>query len=1626
MTARTNHEFVLERIHIPETIVLDKPEQSYTCGRGKENQIVCPSILVSRKHCIFFRGKDELYVTDLKSSNGLFLNGVVQTPYQMVKLSENDIIGIGCPQINVTDKSLYAYKLCISRLQSEEEIDTNDLSNTIDNPNNVTKEQVSEKDNDVVITRKRGQPNCDANVPNKIPKLDDDLSFENKIPNGKSLSPATPVPANKPSPESSRKADQEDDIEIIDIPVKNEQNNHQSSPSGSRTADLVRSTSRLSLNSRIESPKEDPPAPKNLTTNGDALIKMEDELQLTDEDENALRACIKNEEASSISPIKLRRIKHEAKTRFSEVDVVNLSDSEDDIFPCSQLFDTGFGIDVKEEVKEESKDMEGEQLNVMDDADIVISLSDSEDEENVWLERLSRSQVINDLDVTVPKLERLEDEDIDLEIIDEVSKKIEEKPSKILELPGAGLNKESSKWSASRISESTRVNLDRTNSAIKDIRRAMSHDLEELLDQTSSPCKDGAAEITSPPALEQNTSLVTDQNNTLGAFNESLQDTSGSSRKEASPTKKGPVIIEALHLPTGRRRSSVPSILAKDKRSYSRLSSKERKELEKKSRIEQHQYEKEQKHRRMTHKWAECLPASKQKRSSLSKEEKKLLAKDRKEKLKKLAEEERKAAEESVQQKKRTLVKPKAKVSLRTRGDFLVDEQRSSLNASMSSSMESSMEKKKSEPKPGNQKKREKNKASPLKKNRTTRGKDSASKEAMRKITKDLQQTLQLKDSVDSTKTQLAEDQDKNQEDERISAHEMSGRMVDFEKIQSSKMKVQKENTAPNRISGQTKKRVSFAVKLQTTKEYEIEPQNTLKKIVGKDAPIPVEKLPARAPNVAADSCPKLEEFLLRIFSWNPVWLEEQRYLNCVAPVVKQDELIPTLIRYKSFNEYYKIALPLLLLEIWCGITKEFDAIESNFRRPTVMCSIVESSITQETNPSINLTLATLMLEVLVTKEDLHRCAHPNYGDLVFFEYVSNQSGKQIFHKVFAYVNNVYQTVLTPFTHYNKDLKTYVKNPYALLTYTMLTKPLDKTLVANRVQRLRSVTYLRANMRMVQALQYLPLSPVMDLVLNPQCDLYQLPVVPESQAGPLVAKEKLNPKQLEAVLKVAEAITQKEAKLCFIQGPPGTGKTKVIVNIINQILYGGNGCKNKTSLRILVCAPSNAAIDEIVLRLLSIRSTIKENRFKMVRIGRPETMHPAARDISVTELAKRDVKRQAFSYSSNNIPMDNVEEEKTFLEARINALKCEISNSQKIDETYKKHIRMKLDDMTAKYELLKNRKPMDEMNPKVVAKLQRAAENKLLAGADIITCTLSSCYTNQMESIFGGNRQRISVCIVDEATQSCEAETLIPLMLGVNTLVLVGDPNQLPATILSQQAKKLGLDQSIFSRAQTAFEGQPNNPIIMLDTQYRMAYPIAYWPNKFFYAGKLKNAADHSANFPFHSYRVMNLNSNQNNDKFSNTSEAEFVANIIFCMLTLTKWEGFGDSCLALGVLTPYNNQRTLILSKIEEKMSSVPDKVKKRIKIEVNTVDSFQGQERDVIVMSCVRSQGIGFLSDRQRLCVALTRAKHSLILCGNFNTFMRDPMWNALLTDARSRGVFCNVNAKSQTNEIKTCIIR
>ncbi|XP_033348254.1 uncharacterized protein LOC117232754 [Bombus vosnesenskii] len=1747
MSADNYYRFILERINTSDIIVLDKPGHTYTCGRAKDNEIICLSLTVSRRHCMFFHRKNELYVTDLKSSNGIFINDIAQEPFQTTRLHSNDVIGIGCPTAaDATENSdLYVYKLHSigpRLLEDGHSISTLSETTIVNNVNIVNNKSMTDR----ADKRKREDTNSNLEVASKIPKLQNEnyileknylqekdkeknendieivhISLNNSSSNGKNkncdkLNAKKHMDANMPTSNNwtnnTRRESSIDDKLIncqdlrsnmiisttkkdikkgeislnkstekvnanmlqeintytgnnlmytedvqstannlhnrkskntikdsrirvkSDLEIRNYNSKHsRRNSSETNTVNEIRKPNTVDKTNQFKNNEEGDllaTLPSNFMCSKDGIIKFEDEFQLTDTDKNAILNSSNTSFIPVGSPIKLKKVQQQPKTKFSEDDVINLSDSEDDIFPCSQLFDIGYGMNttMKDEVKEEQPtEVESERFGI-DDVDFVISITDSEDEEDKnWFYRLSRSQIFSENDeIDLKSKNGVKKEDIDINVVTkepivseiELIETNEELPNELV--PRATIDEEK------KAENSSLQDMDNLNKVFSPE--------NTLLQQFTSTTSDTKKHSKSP----KNQSLSPVQKE-AGNYIHPLSkiETITPTKSKKSVEKKVPQ-IEPPHLPTSRRRRSVSN---KDKQipeksdksvrsgnseksekpSKPRLSAKEKKEQQEKSKLEQYMHAKEQKNRKVLHKWANCLPPSTKKLNTLSKEEKKALADNRKMKLKKIAEENR-VSLEGNQEKKRIVSKPKAKVTTKSRNDFLVEE-------TIAASREEIVT--------------EESKALSSRSATANRTSSNAKtidstkrKNVFKEIAMDVQHKLTLNDISNLGKIPKKSNNTKI----KINIVEAETALKDLSLEEKTEKTIKSKDTAvsgkpslescktvekgpsvplksnlKSPVKPNSKKRVSFSTEIQTVREYEIDESNVLKKLTGKDAPVRREKINT------------MNQFLCRILCWKPVWLEEQLYLNQDPPVIQPEELNPTLTHYRSYDEYYNTISSLLLLEIWHNITNKFQSIEDIHRRPTFMCSIVKNSIQTNVEPN-DILLTTLMVEVLATKDDIQKQIHPKYGDLVFFEYVQSHENSQKskdFRKVFAYVTNVHTTVLTPLTHFNRDLQNYVKDAHTLLTYSVITKYLDKNILVNRVQRLRAAFYLRPNLRMVQALQFLPKSPLVNLILCPRIEMYKLPTVSELET--LITGDKLNEKQMEAVSKITKAVIQKDTKLCFIQGPPGTGKSKVIVNIVTQILYGNNRyTSNGSSFTMLVCAPSNAAIDDIVLRLLEIRTMIKKQAeikpFRMVRIGQSQMMHSKVKDISITELAKREIKKTC---KSNTVPSDSIESEKLFLQSKINALQCKL-NSNNLDKTHKDHVRMKLADMSAKYELLKNRTSTNEVNDKSreSIRLQRAAEYKILDFADIITCTLSSCYTSQMEYIFGVNKKRISVCIVDEATQSCEAETLIPLMLGIDTLVLVGDHNQLPATVLSTRAKKYGLDQSIFSRVQSAFDLQPNNPIIMLDTQYRMQPDISSWPNKFFYGCKLKNAVECNDNFPFHSYRILNLVTNQNHDN-SNNEEADFVANIIYCMLNFANLDNW-QSCISCGILTPYNNQRAMILTKVNEKISSLPENVKGKIKYIVDTVDRFQGQECDVIILSCVRSQKIGFLSDRQRLCVALTRAKHSLIICGNFNIFMRYPMWNSLIADAKARKVFFNVNPNANSHEIKSYVIK
>jgi len=226
--------------------------------------------------------------------------------------------------------------------------------------------------------------------------------------------------------------------------------------------------------------------------------------------------------------------------------------------------------------------------------------------------------------------------------------------------------------------------------------------------------------------------------------------------------------------------------------------------------------------------------------------------------------------------------------------------------------------------------------------------------------------------------------------------------------------------------------------------------------------------------------------------------------------------------------------------------------------------------------------------------------------------------------------------------------------------------------------------------------------------------------------------------------------------------------------------------------------------------------------------------------------------------------------------------------------------------------------------------------------------------------------QKFEVVFVDEAAQCMEAWFWGLLRPEVNNIVMAGDVEQLPA-LVSEKGQKLGHDRSLMQRLM-----ESKYPATHLNVQRRMHPEILALPNRLFYGNSLQTQYEASLEIP--PYNLYNIKGKceEIGTSFTNNMEAEFCVKQALKLKQVTK---------DVVILCPYQAQARLILSKGSN--------------VEVQTIDSFQGREADIIILSMVRTDNIGFWADKRRLCVALTRAKHSLNVIGNCE------LWTGLLNE-------------------------
>ena len=464
-------------------------------------------------------------------------------------------------------------------------------------------------------------------------------------------------------------------------------------------------------------------------------------------------------------------------------------------------------------------------------------------------------------------------------------------------------------------------------------------------------------------------------------------------------------------------------------------------------------------------------------------------------------------------------------------------------------------------------------------------------------------------------------------------------------------------------------------------------------------------------------------------------------------------------------------------------------------------------------------------------------------------------------------------------------------------------------------------------------------------------DLFYSRQKPETFVFPPLHFPYLNATQEEAVNMVLRA-----KDVAIVHGPPGTGKTTTLVEAIREALMREN--------QVLVCAQSNMAVDWISEKLV-------DRGINVLRIGNPTRVND---------------KMLSFTYERRFEGHPDYPQ----LWALRKAIRDLRSHRKRSDERFYQ-----------KLESLKSR----------ATELEIRINSELFGEARVIASTLVGSANKLLDG------HKFGTLFIDEAAQALEAACWIP-MRRVSRVILAGDHCQLPPTVKSVAAMKAGLGKTLM---EWIVEMHPE-AVTLLKIQYRMNDEIMQFSSNYFYGGQVESAPD----VRFRSILDMDIpmtwidtsefeklmKKSEDPEKAQVSFKEEFVGesfgrvNKAEAELTLLALQNYFnkigkqrllDERIDVGIISPYRAQVQLLRRMLMKWEFFKPF----RRQISVNTVDGFQGQERDIIVISLVRSNDdgqIGFLRDLRRMNVAITRARMKLIILGDRETMTRHPFYRQL----------------------------
>lgn len=448
---------------------------------------------------------------------------------------------------------------------------------------------------------------------------------------------------------------------------------------------------------------------------------------------------------------------------------------------------------------------------------------------------------------------------------------------------------------------------------------------------------------------------------------------------------------------------------------------------------------------------------------------------------------------------------------------------------------------------------------------------------------------------------------------------------------------------------------------------------------------------------------------------------------------------------------------------------------------------------------------------------------------------------------------------------------------------------------------------------------------------------------------------KLNEKQTAAVQQILAA-----NELAIVHGPPGTGKTTTLVQAIKALVKRGE--------KVLVTAPSNTAVD-----LLSDK--LSEEGLNVLRVGNP------------VRVSDRLMSLTLDSKMNEHASMKEVKK-----------LKKQAAEFKNMAHKYKRNF--------GRAEREQRKALFDEAHKimKDVGNTEQYIIDDLIAKAQVVTATLVGA------NHFTVRNQNYHTAVIDEAGQALEPACWIPI-LKAQKVILAGDHCQLPPTIKSLTAARGGLELTLMEKC----VAKHPEAVTLLEEQYRMNEQIMGYSSRVFYEDRLKahSSVAHHTLFPdelpltFIDTAGCGFDEKLEGTSSTNPEEAAFLFRHLTQLTDRLAVQYKPEDFPTIAVISPYKQQVHLL----QEQLEHTPALQPYRHKIAVNTIDSFQGQERDVVYISLTRSNTdgmIGFLADIRRMNVAMTRARKKLVVIGDSATLSSLPFYEDFIAFAQAKEAY------------------